>query len=798
VFTLRRPGETQVGDPDNAEPITAFELAEPVSGSFQEGYWRTSITVFGSEASKYVIMPEALVILFTEDTYGTTAGSLGPIDDRENILLVGRIVGDTIRTDPETGDVTFEVASPGMETSLYHNYPAVIQNNDGSTQWIDTPDLTCDRVAQYYIRWHTTLTTIADFYQTGDTIEVFAQDFLEGDIYSNLNQYLYDRLFARLLCDKYGRFYCEIDAQDRAFGGTTTLWTMTTADWLDEVNVRQIAQAPVSAVECGGLIYSQGAVVPKLSHAPGLFSKYRGSRQTATSLAIVDQDDLNTKCGRHLQGLNHEFEIDLMLAGNWRYCDIAPQRVVNIGTLTTDREALTGTYIIRAVSNTYDPDAGVILTEIQTEQEMPDGTAGATIDIPEDLPDPIQQPPRIPVNPGFPPNPGWGVPDGGRRIIATTHGVYVTDNIAAQPPVWYGANTGFSTDNDRHVYSIARDPWHWWTSGGTERTLWCVSRTGVWKHENFPSGTWVQQISYATFIATFGYTDTAPNGIDLSTINMSIETDGHYVLGLNVPDYVGFPFFSAKMTAVAVVCQDDAIVNWTAHPGYSALNPTATFASGAVGWHQVKFNPHSADQIIYSSPSYAPYNVGVAARELFRTANGGAAWASVDGPYAFAAMNYWASISIPYSDGGNSVLWASKATHRISTDGASSFGDVPNIAAAFEGSILGTSGIDDRMLLIPDRPDTSQIRYSVTSGTLWNLLPLAPIAMQGTASWSSWNGDFLRSVLIGGQAAAGAVGPVYIYRWIAETLSWQDKTGNMNDFGALRVYDIDRDSMGSA
>jgi len=42
------------------------------------------------------------------------------------------------------------------------------------------------------------------------------------------------------------------------------------------------------------------------------------------------------------------------------------------------------------------------------------------------------------------------------------------------------------------------------------------------------------------------------------------------------------------------------------------------------------------------------------------------------------------------------------------------------------------------------------------------------------------------------------VGPVYIYRWIAETLSWQDKTGNMNDFGALRVYDIDRDSMGSA
>jgi len=67
VFTLRRPGETQAGDPDNSEPIVEFELAEPVSGSSEQGYWRTSITVFESEASKYNIMPEALVILFTED-----------------------------------------------------------------------------------------------------------------------------------------------------------------------------------------------------------------------------------------------------------------------------------------------------------------------------------------------------------------------------------------------------------------------------------------------------------------------------------------------------------------------------------------------------------------------------------------------------------------------------------------------------------------------------------------------------------------------------------------------------------
>lgn len=391
VFTLRRPGETQVGDPENAEPITDFALNEPVSGSFDRGYWRTSVTVFEGEASKYNIMPEALVVLFTEDRYtddcSPSTDSLGPISDRENILLVGRIVDGSIRKNPETGDVTFDVASPGAEAAAYHNYPIVIQNDDAGTSWIDTPDLTVDRAVHYYTTWHTTMNLVADVYQTGSTIEIYAQDFLEGDIYSTLDRFLYDRLFARLLCDKYGRFFCEIDAQETAFGTAPTLWAMEQEDWLDEVTVRQFSQARVNAAECGGLIYAAGTVTPKLSRAPGLFDKYRGARQQANSLAIVSQNALNTTCGRHLSALNYEFEIDFQLAGNWRYCDIAPQRVADIGTLATDRETLTGDYIIRAVSNAFLPDEGVIFTDIQTEQEADDGVAGVTIVIPGEMPD---------------------------------------------------------------------------------------------------------------------------------------------------------------------------------------------------------------------------------------------------------------------------------------------------------------------------------------------------------------------------------------------------------------------------
>jgi len=292
VFTLRRPGETQVGDPANAEPIVDFALASPVAATFDEGYWRTSITVFADEADKYNIMPEALVILFTEDTYtnadGTRYdGSVGPQTDRENILMVGRIVGDTIRKDPETGDVTFDVASPGAEAALYHNYPVVIQNNDTGTTWIDTPDLTVDRACHYYLTWHTNLKVVCDYFQSDDTTEIYAQDFLEGTIYGILNSFLKERLFGCLLCNKYGRFFGCINAQDQVFGVTTTWWTMETGDWLDEVTVREFLQKRVNAVDCGGLIYTPGAddpVTPKLSRSPGAYDSYRGSRTQALSL----------------------------------------------------------------------------------------------------------------------------------------------------------------------------------------------------------------------------------------------------------------------------------------------------------------------------------------------------------------------------------------------------------------------------------------------------------------------------------------------------------------------------------
>jgi hypothetical protein len=103
---------------------------------------------------------------------------------------------------------------------------------------------------------------------------------------------------------------------------------------------------------------------------------------------------------------------------------------------------------------------------------------------------PLPEP--IPISPA--PTVGWD----GRIIISTLDGVFVTDDLEATTPVWYGANAGITSG--LRCWSIKRDPWHWWTSEGLERTLWGVfgEKPGsydfgqyLYKHENFPNGTWV-------------------------------------------------------------------------------------------------------------------------------------------------------------------------------------------------------------------------------------------------------------------------------------------------------------------
>ncbi len=799
VFTLRRPGQSQAHDPPNSEPIINFRLDAHPAASFEQGYWRTSITVFEEDASKYNIMPGALVILFTEDWYmlnspyldprGMRDESVGRVFDRENILMSGRIDGASISINAETHDVSFDIISIGEETASYRNYPIVINDNLLTEDWIGTPTLTVDRATRYYTAWHTTLSLVTDVYQVGDDHTIKAQDFLEGDIYSTLNTFLWDRLFARMLVDKYGRVINEIDVQMQPYGSAETLFTLEDTDWLDNLQIKSLEMDRCKAAECGGIIYNVGDIIPRLSRAPGSYDGYRGVTEPSNALAITDQDELNILSGRYYQYKNHKWEMGVELAGNWRWMDIVPQSAVLVADMDVERGTIDGRMIIREVSNTFKLDNGCIFTSIAVESEENDGKAGVTVDIPEDLPDPPPVTrPRIPTPPGRPPTPLDPISDSGVRIISTDVGVFVTDDIGAAYPYWYGVNNGFVTADDLRVMDIKRDPFHWWTSGGTERTLWALCGSGVWKHENFPNGTWVQWIPYADFI-TAGMIDRAPrNALWYGRMNMSIEVENLYAVTMwndrfGTSECWGF------------VLADAIISNATQFYG----------TNDGGGWGDVKFAPHSAGNVIYIAANRAPAHGASSEATLHATPNRGGAWGIVD-TLDVNRKGDWASISIPYVDAANPdlyILWGrggvgagQAGRYRISGDGSGTFTTIPD--SETNQSKIGTGGHPDYIAFLGADIDNDEAKWSNDRGLTYTLLPLAPISEIAMAGFTVWGDGVLQSMLIGTYVAEPFTGTTYMYGWVQGLAAWADKTGNLNGFGVGKVYQIDRDSMGTA
>jgi hypothetical protein len=112
----------------------------------------------------------------------------------------------------------------------------------------------------------------------------------------------------------------------------------------------------------------------------------------------------------------------------------------------------------------------------------------------------------------------------GRRIIATDVGVFYTDEIGDASPVWVAVNDGLDDAIKLNVWDIKRDPHHWWTTEGAERTLWAFTQDGIYQMEQFPNGTWTQVIDHAVL------TGSATYHCQYGRMDFSIEVDGKYAI----------------------------------------------------------------------------------------------------------------------------------------------------------------------------------------------------------------------------------------------------------------------------
>ena len=442
---------------DESDPPTTNFRLDDCAGDWGRGEWSFRVTMF-DEARLSEVRDRAQVILFARDWYGGTEVSIGPVDDRENVGVVGWIAGESIKWNPEQGSVSFTVQGPQFWMGKMMGFPAGIENCSSTpAAWTEYKDLTLDAGLWHFLHWRTTATRCMDVSLTGDTRKISVFDSPAASLWQQISQESERAILAHPACDRYGRLFVQVDSNlmpesDR--GAIPIVQALTTQDWRDQIDIERHVVDEAALVDMSGVAYTGGSsATPLFSLSPGHVFRRYGAVQRRERLALANQTDANELCGLLAGKANNEYpNVDIRLAANHRALDICPHQYITLTVAETDTErGISFTdkkFVPRRVSLRHNPDTGTLTTDITVE-----GYTTAELAVTGDPP----PSPPAPPDPELPPDP----------TPAPTPGLWEGDVKAAV--AWNGSQIGYTSDLLRHqVVSTA-------TTGTSGTTLYDTS-----------------------------------------------------------------------------------------------------------------------------------------------------------------------------------------------------------------------------------------------------------------------------------------------------------------------------------
>ena len=371
-------------------PILDWSMGS-LSGSRSESGYTVSVTV---REQIDQVQPNAIVVLFADEFYGSTDGSQGGKPNRESIKFVGHILEDTIEYDYRAGVVTFQVASISELMKQADGFSVSCESVANPSTWFQIQDMSILKAIYHYLKWHSTVNLVADFQFMGDDRKHQYFDADRTSLYDAIYSFMRDGLKGNLVCDRQGKLWAEIDPE----GLTDPLsypvvMNILKQDWVGTPQVRERRSAQTSFIELNGIAFSgvsTGTFSALLSNAPSETPLYRGKPKTEKGLILLSQEQINILSGNYLAMQNSRFfEIDLSMNGNYSNLDIAPVSLVKpfIAPEDTPRNISISneSYLIERMDWQYESIGGLLRPDI-TIRHVTTGSAGVTITIP-DVPD---------------------------------------------------------------------------------------------------------------------------------------------------------------------------------------------------------------------------------------------------------------------------------------------------------------------------------------------------------------------------------------------------------------------------
>ena len=448
-----------IENPDN--PSITHEKFYNTSDTFdfEQGGGECSFVVQDASPSDF---PEECMVVHIADGTQTTPTASWPF--RTNILFVGWVLTDSIRQNPESGDVSFRAGTVDAIMRNVSMFPVSLTDVTTPVEWTQAKNLTVDRAASYLYKWHSVLDTMTPIVFSGDTRLIKRQDFGPTDLYSTSQGELVSSILGKVVCTPQGVIYITIDynvmnSTERA--AVDTGKTLHKGIWVNDVGIEERAdyQWPSRKVSMSGIAYFGGEyddICPLFSEAPGDAMKSYGKENNFDRLILSSQSDLNVRCGHMLAKLTQRFYSYRMSFINDGSFSNAPQVLFPAIIEDEDNErgySYSGNLIPRRMTRAYNYEAGYYQIEVEFEPET-SGQPGLTVDVDCGPPEQV-----LPVNPPSPQN-STGGPE---SLILSTTGTsfYFQENLGDN---WERRVNGLAA-NQLSINDTIADPWSTFKQG---------------------------------------------------------------------------------------------------------------------------------------------------------------------------------------------------------------------------------------------------------------------------------------------------------------------------------------------
>lgn len=424
-----------LGDNLEAEADVLFDDVDNTS----EAGGRYRITMLDRPS----IRDGARAVLFADDYYSGVRQSFGPVEGMENILLDGRIIGETILRRADTERVQFEIAGPvGVLDKIATLQSGLVDTSfptdDATTlpAWSKMSGLTVLKGLHYLATLRSTIARCMDI-----SIEDWgwACPKLVGTstgLYGQLAEFA-GRSGCSVRSDRAGRIFCQRDTQlypvvDRT-ADIPVVVTLIDEDWQEEMTIVRRQRGEVSMAEAEGEMFVSGTLIKVGGRSPGDQPARQGTPESLNELYVETNAQALELAGMLAASKNEEIETILMpMAYNNRLMDVAPRMFVNV---TVDGEELR--CIPRRVASRRDPRSGFMHTELELEPEGGQWPAVA-IEYPGENDTPVEppsEPPEPPAPPTEPPEPEPEISEVD-AVAATATDVQTTGDFDEASPTW--------------------------------------------------------------------------------------------------------------------------------------------------------------------------------------------------------------------------------------------------------------------------------------------------------------------------------------------------------------------------